>query len=156
MAASEVVLDVVVTEDFRTGRTTQTGRGPLALVCDLSSCSGWKTSCLMNAPLLVHSSSGLTADKSLKEEAPFPPRPSPRVPNPRTREEWGIQEAASLPATTRGQITNQGQGSSTSLGPPRPKPSVTTTSRALAANTLGQGSGGASGHFCYNKWQQEE
>ena len=61
-------------------------------------------------------------DKRLKEEAPLPPRPNPRVPNPRIREELGIQEAASLPATTRGQITNQGQESSTSLsGPPRPE-----------------------------------
>ena len=60
-------------------------------------------------------------NKLLKEEAPLPPRLSPRVPNPRIREEWGIQEAASLPATTRGQITNQGQGSSTSSGGhPRP------------------------------------
>ena len=45
-------------------------------------------------------------DKCLKEETSLPAWPSPRVPNPRIREEWGIQEAASLPATTRGQITN--------------------------------------------------
>ena len=52
MAASEVALDLVVTTGYRSGRTTQTGRGLLALVCDLSSCGGWKTGCLLNAPLL--------------------------------------------------------------------------------------------------------
>ena len=93
-------------------------------------------------------------DKRLKEEAPLPPRLSPRVPNPRIREEWGIQEVASLPATTRGQITNQGQGSSTSSGPPRPKPSVTTTPSTLAANTSGQGSGGDSGHSGHSNGSQ--
>ena len=80
-------------------------------------------------------------NKRLREKLQFPPRPSPRVPDPRTGEEWGIQEAASLLATTRGQISNQGQGSSTSLGPPRPKPSVTTMSSATSlAATSGQSS----------------
>ena len=40
--------------------------------------------------------------KLLREEALLPPRPSPRVPGPRTREEWGVQEATIPPATTRG------------------------------------------------------
>ena len=44
--------------------------------------------------------------KCLREEVQLPPRLSPRAPNPRTREEWGIQEAASLPASTGGQPTN--------------------------------------------------
>ena len=46
--------------------------------------------------------------KRLREEALIPPRPSPTVPDPRTREEWGVQEAASLPAITRGQTRVKG------------------------------------------------
>ena len=41
--------------------------------------------------------------KRLREEHQFPPRPSPRAPDPGTREEWDIQGAAGLPVTTRGQ-----------------------------------------------------
>ena len=52
MAASGVALDLVVTSGNRPGRTTQTGRGPLALVCDLLSCGGWKTGYLLTATLL--------------------------------------------------------------------------------------------------------
>ena len=73
----------------------------------------------------------------------FPPRPCPRVSISGTREEWGVQEAARLQVTTRGQFTNQRQESSTSWVPPRPKPSATTSLSALAANTLGQDSKGA-------------
>ena len=52
--------------------------------------------------------------------------------------------------------TNQGQGSSASSGPPRPKPSATVMSGALPNNTLGEGSGGTSGHSGQSKRQLEE
>ena len=80
--------------------------------------------------------------KLLREEALLPPRPSPRAPDPRTREECSIQETTTHLATTSGQITNQGQGSSTSSGGPlRPVTCFTTESSTTSlAATSGQSS----------------
>ena len=52
--------------------------------------------------------------------------------------------------------TNQGQGSSSGLGPLRPPPSATVTSGALAANSSGQGSGCAKGQSGQGKRQPGE
>ena len=52
--------------------------------------------------------------------------------------------------------TNQGQESSSSLVPPRPPPSAIVTSGTLAANSLGQGSGGATGQSGQGKRQPGE
>ena len=59
---------------------------------------------------------------------------------------------ASPLATTRGPTRAK---TSLLLGPLRPKPTSKATSGALAANTLGQGPGGAFGNSGHTKWQPE-
>ena len=46
--------------------------------------------------------------KFLVREALPPTRPSPREPSPRTREDWGVKGATSLPATTGGPARARG------------------------------------------------
>ena len=63
----------------------------------------------------------------------------------RLRDQGGVGHSGSSRSSSHHERTNQGQESSTSLGPPRPAPSATAMSGTLAANTSGQASGGVSG-----------
>ena len=57
----------------------------------------------------------------------------------RPRDQGGVGHSGSSRSSSHHERTNQGQESSTSLGPPRPVPVATATSGALAANTLEKG-----------------
>ena len=74
----------------------------------------------------------------------------------RPKDQRGVRHSGSSQSSSHHERTNQGQGSSASSDPPRPMPSATITSGTLAANTLGQVSGGVSGQSGQHNWQPEE
>ena len=74
----------------------------------------------------------------------------------RPKDQGGVGHSGGNQSSSHHKRTNQGQGSSSSSGSPRPTPSATVTSGALAANTSGQGSGGATGHSGQGKRQPGE
>ena len=73
----------------------------------------------------------------------------------RPRDQGGVGHSGSSRSSSHHKRTNQGQESSTSLGPPRPAPVATATSGTLAANTSDQASGGMYGQSGHHHRQPE-
>ena len=74
----------------------------------------------------------------------------------RTKDQGGVGCTGGNQSSSHHKRTDQGQESFSSSGPLRPPPSATVTSGTLAANSSGQGSGGATGQSGQGKRQPGE